>query len=107
MSIFPEFRKLKAREYKDAEEKVIVSLLNQIGWKSKIQSVVVESDLIDWYEKALRGKFAKAIGDKVLYSLAEEIKIEFPVTDSAEFDKFYNQRGYSQIFDNFWNTDIL
>lgn len=87
---------------KDAEEKVIVSLLNQIGWKSKIQSVVVESDLINWYEKALRGRFAEVIGDKVLYLLAEEMKVEFPATDSTEFNEFYNQRGYNQISDDFW-----
>ena len=91
---------------KDAEEKVIVSLLNQIGWKSKIQSVVTESHLIDWYEKALRGKFALSIGDKVLYLLAEEIKTEFPVTNSAEFNEFYNQRGYNQISDAFWFDEM-
>ena len=31
---------------KDSEEKLIVSLLTQIGWKSKIQSIVTENDLI-------------------------------------------------------------
>ena len=41
---------------KDAERDVIISLMSQIGWRSRIQSVVTENDLIDWYEKALRGK---------------------------------------------------
>ena len=31
---------------KDAEQKIIVSLLNQIGWRSKIQSIVIEQNLI-------------------------------------------------------------
>lgn len=38
---------------KDVDKKVILSLLTQIGWKSRIQSIVTESDLIIWYEKAL------------------------------------------------------
>ena len=48
---------------KDAEEKLILSLLNQIGWKSRIQAIVVWSDLESWYEKPcgenLRHKLAK------------------------------------------------
>jgi type II restriction enzyme len=43
---------------KDGEKNLIVSLLNQIGWKSRIQSVITENDLTLWYEKALRGKFS-------------------------------------------------
>ncbi|UKI45865.1 MAG: HaeII family restriction endonuclease [Phocaeicola vulgatus] len=35
---------------KDAEKDVIVSLLSQIGWRSHIQSIVTENDLIKWYE---------------------------------------------------------
>ena len=53
---------------KDTEQKIIVSILNQIGWKSKIQSIVTETDLLMWYEKALRGQFAKSIGDNRHYS---------------------------------------
>lgn len=87
---------------KDSEEKLIVSLLNQIGWKSKIQSIVTESDLLNWYEKALRGKFSKTVGDKVLKNLSEEIKIEFPASDNAEFMKFYKQRGYDKRTDKVW-----
>lgn len=87
---------------KDSEQKLIVSLLNQIGWKSKIQSIVTESDLLTWYEKALRGKFAKSIGDKVLKTLTDEIKVEFPATDNKEFLKFFKQRGYDKLTDKLW-----
>jgi len=87
---------------KDSEQKLIVSLLNQIGWKSKIQSIVTESDLHTWYEKALRGKFSKSVGDKVLKNLSEEIKIEFPASDNLEFAKFYKQRGYDKLSDKLW-----
>lgn len=51
---------------KTSEEKLIVSLLTQIGWKSKIQSIITENDLISWYDKALRGTFSEEIGNKVL-----------------------------------------
>ena len=89
---------------KDTEQKVIVSILNQIGWKSRIQSIVTETDLLTWYEKALRGKFSKTIGDKVLKKLRDEIMVEFPATDSAEFAKFYNQRGYNKLSDELWSV---
>ncbi len=87
---------------KDTEQKIIVSVLNQIGWKSKIQSIVTETDLLTWYERALRGKFSNSIGDKVLKKLTDEIQIEFPATDNAEFMKFFKQRGYEKLSDNNW-----
>lgn len=87
---------------KASEQKLILSLLNQIGWKSRIQSIITENDLLNWYEKALRGNFSNVIGDKVLKNLSDEIKIEFPASDSAEFSSFYNQRGYSKLSDKTW-----
>lgn len=87
---------------KASEQKLILSLLNQIGWKSKIQSIITETDLLVWYEKALRGSFSELIGDNVLKKLSDEIKIEFPASDSTEFSAFYKQRGYSKLSDDFW-----
>ena len=87
---------------KDTEQKIIVSLLNQIGWKSKIQSIVTESDLLRWYEKALRGKFANSIGDSVLQKLADEIQVEFPSTDKKEFLQFIEKRGYDKLVNEDW-----
>lgn len=82
---------------KDTEQKIIVSLLNQMGWKSKIQSIVTESDLLRWYEKALRGKFSNSIGESVLKKLAAEIQVEFPTTDKTEFLRFIEKRGYDKL----------
>ena len=87
---------------KKAEQNIILSLLNQIGWKSRIQSIVTENDLNDWYEKALRGKYGNEIGEKMLKILSNEIKVEFPVTENTEFLKFYNGRGYNKLNDTFW-----
>jgi len=77
---------------KAAEQKIIVSLLNQMGWKSKIQSIITEIELLNWYEKALRGKFSNSLGDTVLQKLADEIQVEFPTTDKREFLQFTWQR---------------
>lgn len=90
---------------KDSEEAVIKSLLNQLGWKSRIQSIVVESELVEWYEKALRGNYSHQIGDKLLKYIEDEIILEFPSADNSDFIQFYNSRGYNQIKDTFWQEN--
>lgn len=85
---------------KEAEKKVIVSLLTQIGWRSHIQSIVTEHDLIQWYEKALRGTYADILGDKLLERLCEEITEEFPSV--GEVPAVIRDRGYERIVDSFW-----
>lgn len=80
---------------KDAEKDVIVSLLTQIGWRSHIQSVVTEKDLVDWYEKALKGKYSQKLGNKLLDSLAQEIANEFPYVDTTP--DFIKDRHYEEI----------
>lgn len=87
---------------KEAERNLIVSILNQIGWKSKIQSIITENDLILWYEKAMRGKFAALIGNKVLKNITDEIVVEFPASSSNSILEFINNRGYSRLKDEIW-----
>lgn len=87
---------------KDSEKNVIVSLLNQIGWKSKIQSIITESMLHEWYRKALTGKYSKELGSDVLENIKKEIQIEFPTTDSTGFTEFVKKRGYQKIHDQTW-----
>lgn len=85
---------------KDAEKDVILSLLTQIGWKSRIQSIVTENDLINWYEKALRGKYKDTLAEKLLERLAVEIAEEFPSVDTTP--KVLKDRHYEKISDKFW-----
>ena len=87
---------------KDVEERVIVSLLNQLGWKSRIQSIVTETHLIDWYAKALQGKFADVLGDNLLLAIEREIQLEFPASDSSELAQFMYNRNYHVLNDNEW-----
>lgn len=51
---------------KDAEHDVILSLLKQIGWRSRIQAIILQSDLENWYEKALRGQYSDLTAEKLL-----------------------------------------
>lgn len=85
---------------KDAEKDVIVSLLTQMGWRSHIQSVVTENDLVSWYEKALRGSYSGQLGERLLYCLASEIVEEFPSVDRTP--EIIKKRHYEQISDSFW-----
>ncbi len=87
---------------KDSEEKLIVSLLTQIGWKAKIQSIITENNLLIWYEKALRGTFSKEIGTVVINKIQEEIQLEFPATDSSDLHAFQKSRDYENLFDDIW-----
>lgn len=85
---------------KDAECNIILSLLTQIGWKSRIQSIVTEKHLLEWYEKALRGKYSDIIGGKLLKNLTDEIIIEFPSIEDSE--NILTERHYENISDQFW-----
>lgn len=87
---------------KDSEKKIILSLLNQIGWKARIQSIVTESKLTDWYEKAFRGEHKSILGKKVLKELAIQISNEFPCSEPTEFVQFSKERKYDKIDDKYW-----
>lgn len=87
---------------KDSEEKVILSLLNQIGWKSRIQSIITMSNLEDWYNKALRGKFSSSLATNLLDTLEKEIECEFPSSDNTDFNNFLAERMYVNQKDSFW-----
>lgn len=81
---------------KDADKGVILSLLTQIGWRSHIQSIVTESDLIEWYERALRGKYRDDLAEPLLECLRNEILQEFPSVDDTPQvikDRHYEKAG--------------
>lgn len=88
---------------KDAEKRVIESILKQIGWKSKIQSIVTESDLVVWYEKALRGEYSSQLSESLLKTLIEEISNEFPSVN--DLPKVLIDRHYEKLNDEFWKIE--
>ncbi len=71
---------------KDAEAKVIEVVLKQIGWGKRVRGIVKESDLINWYEKCMRGQFKEKLADSLLVRLLHGIEAEFPqITTLTEF----------------------
>lgn len=85
---------------KEAEKRVILSLLTQIGWRSRIQSIVTENDLVRWYDMALRGKYSDILGDKLLAKMRREFASEFPSIDNTP--EIIRLRGYSSISHPDW-----
>jgi len=88
---------------RDTEKRVILSILNQVGFKSRIQSVVTESQLFGWYDRALRGKFADRMGQKLVGSIIEELELEFPSSEGGDFLSFMTERGYVGLKDSAWS----
>jgi len=86
---------------KSAEKEIISSLLNQIGWRSRIQSIITIDDLSDWYSKALTGKYSDILGEKIISTLSDEIKNEFPSVGNNDFYKFKKARGYDLLPDDY------
>lgn len=88
---------------KKADAGIITSLLTQIGWKSKIQSIITEDQLIRWYEKALRGQYSDLLSGSLLVNLQSEIQREFPATLDNKLIQFYKDRNYHLLpVDDIW-----
>ena len=79
-----------------AEQKIIESLLGQIGWRERIQGVITIDDLDDWYRLCLNKKYEKSLGQKLLKDLRREFAEEFPLI--REIGPFMKKRGYNKIF---------
>lgn len=78
-------------------------MLNQIGWRSRIQSIVTESDLVNWYGKALRGKYSEELGDILLGKMRSELANEFPSID--EVPAIISNRHYELISNPEWQAE--
>lgn len=87
---------------KDCDRDTLLSVLCQFGQGGKIQAIITESELLEWYEKALRGKCANVLGDAILECLNSEILAEFPITKIGEFEKFWQNRNYKLPSDDYW-----
>ena len=80
---------------KDAEAKVIEVVLKQIGWGKRVRGIVKESDLINWYEKCMRGQFREKLADSLLERLLHGFEAEFPQT--TNLTEFLEERGYVNL----------
>jgi type II restriction enzyme len=91
---------------KSAEEAIIHSLLNQLGWQERIQSIITTDELNDWYQKALTGQYSEMLGDKIIDTLSQEIQAEFPSISGNDFQKFKRIRKYHSLKNIDWNVNI-
>lgn len=90
---------------KSVEKNIINSLLTQIGWRSRIQSVITVDELVIWYKKALTGVYSDELGEKIISTLSDEIKNEFPSVENNDFQEFKNSRGYNNLSNLYWNIN--
>jgi type II restriction enzyme len=90
---------------KNSEERIINTLLTQIGWRSRIQAVITIDELILWYKKALKGKYANILGERIISTLINEIKTEFPSVGNNDFQLFKKQRNYHTLHSHYWNLN--
>lgn len=88
---------------KSAEKAIINSLLNQLGWQERIQSIITINELNEWYQKALTGQYSEMLGEKVINTLSQEIKAEFPSVGNHEFQEFKKERDYHVLQSIDWN----
>lgn len=81
----------------EAQAETIKTVLSQVGWGNRIQSVVTFEQLYTWYELALHGKYANLLARPLKQLLEEEIRNEFPVIGQDSFGDFMTERGYNKI----------
>ncbi|MDR1385088.1 MAG: HaeII family restriction endonuclease [Planctomycetaceae bacterium] len=80
-------------ETSDAD--AIQSVIIQMGLADKLRGVITKKDLDNWYIKCFQPQYHDTLGRKVLNSIIEEMKLEFPLSVSESFDTFFAERNYS------------
>ena len=88
----------------DGEKEIIKRVCQQLS--HRIQGIIVQSQLAEWYDLALRGDFSERLGNYLLNSLRQEFRNEFPFSETLE--PFYNKRGCNHIHQPdslFWIED--
>lgn len=80
---------------KDADKEIITRIATQLSFSSRIQSIVTQSDLENWYALCFSKKYKRTLGKQLLTDLQREFECEFPLT--TELDSFLKERDYSVI----------
>ena len=89
----------------DIEASIIETVISQIGWGKRVRGIIKESELIEWYELCLRGKFSDILSPILMKLLIESFEVEFP--EASEISEFYLERNYAEIKPSeLWQTKI-
>jgi len=79
---------------RDCDANVLEALFGQLGWSSRLQTIVTESQIVTWYGLAMSDKHGPDIGAETIGRLREEFEVEFPSV--AEIASFIRERQYSE-----------
>lgn len=71
------------------------------GWQRRICGILTEEDLVQAYEKAMRGTFGAQLGNSILEIIRNQFKKEFPFV--AYGIEALADRRYGTIHDAVWN----
>jgi type II restriction enzyme len=88
---------------KTCDAEPIQHLFEQLGLDEKLRGIITKSDLKRWYKKCFQLQYRETLGRKTILSIAEEMKLEFPLAISESFESFYSERNYhDDILQNEW-----
>jgi CBS domain-containing protein len=71
----------------------------QLGLADKLRGIITEKDLKRWYAKCQLPQYRNTLDKSVIASIIQEMKLEFPLSESEVFDNFFQERNY--------DTDML
>lgn len=94
---------------RDVDASIIKTVINQIGWGKRVRGIIKESQLIEWYELCLRGKFASLLSPILMRLLIESFEFEFPEASNQanRITEFCQERNYTEIQPSeLWQTKI-
>ncbi|MDR2762488.1 MAG: HaeII family restriction endonuclease [Planctomycetaceae bacterium] len=80
---------------KTAEAETIQLMIEQLGLAEKLRGIITKNDLDIWYAKCFQEQYRETIGRGVIDSITEEMKLEFPLSVSESFEKFFTDRNYA------------
>ncbi|MDR0391626.1 MAG: HaeII family restriction endonuclease [Planctomycetaceae bacterium] len=80
---------------KTRDAKIIQTVIEQMGLAEKLRGIITKNDLEIWYDKCFQPQYSNILGRQLIDSIVEEMKLEFPLSVSESFDKFFTERNYS------------
>ncbi len=80
---------------RDADQRAVEAVLKQIRWGKRVRGILNESQLVEWYERCLRGTYTSLLATDLLKRLDEEFKQEFP--QAVKLAGFIKERKYMSI----------
>ena len=78
----------------DADADVLATIRKRTGWGRRVCGIVTKANLIEWYERCLRGDHNDVLAEPLLEMLRAGFDQEFPQV--REIDSFLAGRGYDK-----------